>query len=229
MYKEKLKELINKKLKKMPHGVDPKVFYPIKKEGGKFTFLMNKGFRNLEDRGGTQYGIKAYMEEFDGSDTQLIVKINPVYGIPDINQMFPGIDKRKDIVFDINSYKYEDLVKLYANCDVFLSPTRAEAFNIPCLEALACGKPVITTNFGGQTDFCTEETGFLIDYNLSEVEHELEYESCRWAVPDHNHLKSLLRYAFEHPNELLLKGKMALEDSKSLTWESTAKKIHSLI
>ena len=41
--------------------------------------------------------------------------------------------------------------ELYGSCDAYVSPYRAEGFNIPSLEAAACGIPVILTS-GGSTD-----------------------------------------------------------------------------
>jgi len=221
----------------IPHGVDPKIFYPIElKVGDKikvdpmntpnpFRFLMNKGLRNMEDRGGVQYGIKAYIEEFDGKDTELHIKINPAYGIPNLNEMFPELKDRADVVFHTINYTQKQLNELYNKCDVFLSPTRAEAFNIPCLEALACGKPVITTNYGGQTDFVTNSNGWLVDYKLTEVTHELEYENCHWGTPDHDHLKSQMGLSTGHT----ITPEQCVESIKDLTWENTAIKINKLI
>jgi len=151
---------IMEKVKIIPHGVDITKFYPQKRIKADnlnnenvmpFTFLASKGFRNMRDRGGIQYLIKAYLEEFTKDDNvELILKINPAYSFnPKIMSNFKGDAKIKIIT---DNYEYKDLVNLYNQCDVFVSPTRAESFNIPCIEAMACGKPVITTDFGGQTD-----------------------------------------------------------------------------
>ena len=84
---------ITNKIKIIPHGVDLNIFKPLdnspqenrsekvetlgKSVSGSdppivtvdtFKFLCNKGFRNLEDRGGIQYAIKAYLEEFTQED-----------------------------------------------------------------------------------------------------------------------------------------------------------------
>ena len=44
-----------------------------------------------------------------------------------------------------------EVAALYQAADAFLSPYKAEGFNMPCLEALACGRVVIAT-LGGPTD-----------------------------------------------------------------------------
>ena len=43
---------------------------------------------------------------------------------------------------------------LYGIADAYVSPYRAEGFNMPVLEAMACGTPVIVTGGGATDDFC---------------------------------------------------------------------------
>ena len=43
---------------------------------------------------------------------------------------------------------------LYGVADAYVSPYRAEGFNMPVLEAMACGTPVIVTGGGATDDFC---------------------------------------------------------------------------
>lgn len=237
----------------IPHGHNPEDFHPIKYEGMlgdlqnvtharvirpakefsidmRFKFLANKGLRNLEDRGGLQYLIKAYLEEFTGQDNvELILKINPAYGIPNISEMFPDLKTTNKIRFITENYTTKQLNELYNECDVFVSPTRAEAFNLPCLEAMACGKPVITTNYGGQTDFIDNECGWLIDYDLVEVTHELEYEGISWGNIKIEDLKKQMRWCYENKDICSAMEDRCLSMTKCLTWENTAKQIHNLL
>lgn len=56
-----------------------------------------------------------------------------------------------------------ELLALYHASDVFVLPTRAEAFGIAAVEAAAAGLPVIATAVGGLTDIVVDrKTGFLI-------------------------------------------------------------------
>lgn len=222
--------VIGKKFVVIQHGVDLDIFKPIKKEKSKtFKFLSNKGLRNLEDRGGVQYLIKAYIEEFSEEDVELIIKINPAYGVPNIEQMFPELKTCKaKIRFIVDNYTPKQLNELYNECDVYVSPTRAEAFNLPVLESLACGKPVIVTNFGGQTDYIEhDKTGWLVDYDLVDVEHELEYEGIKWATPKIEDLKSAMRVAYN--KQLGIDNEDCINTAKKYTWSKTAKYINELI
>src|SRR5207249_1340349 len=42
-----------------------------------------------------------------------------------------------------------DIVRIYSTADIFILPTIYDPFSNACLEALACGLPVITTRFNG--------------------------------------------------------------------------------
>jgi len=45
---------------------------------------------------------------------------------------------------------------LYGVADCYVSPYRAEGFNLPVIEAIACGTPVIVTRGGATDDFCDD-------------------------------------------------------------------------
>lgn len=217
------------KIKIVPHGVDLKKFYPKEKKKERFTFLANKGFRHMQDRGGIQYLVKSYLEEFTKDDNvELILKINPVYGFdPNIMKNFKG-DAKITIISD--NIEYNQLINLYNQCDVFVSPSRAESFNIPCLEAMACGKPVITSDFGGQTDYCSQETGWMITGILEEVKFDLQYEGIKWLTPDIEQLKKSLRQAYELDKDYLgVLSNTARKTAELNTWENSAQIIQKLI
>lgn len=224
------------KVKIIPHGVDLEKFYPKETKRDAFTFLANKGFRNMQDRGGIQYLIKAYLEEFKKEENvELIVKLNPAYGIPDIKSMFKIDENSPKISLISTEMPYNKLVNLYNSCDVFVSPTRAEAFNLPCIEAMACGKPVITTNFGGQTDYVNDSNGWLVGGELNEIQHEVMYESCSWMTPSIIELRETMRGVFVNNDydkpklEIADKGKASLKKAKQMTWDNTAKLIVDLL
>lgn len=53
-----------------------------------------------------------------------------------------------------NNLTLEQLSTLYNMCDGYVSPYRAEGFNLTPLEAAACGEPVIVTDGGATDDYC---------------------------------------------------------------------------
>lgn len=224
--------IITKKVKIIPHGVNLSKFYKINKvrKDNIFRFVCNKGWRGTDwDRGGVQYVIKAFSEEFRKDEkVELLIKLNPAYINPQIikqaidNLKLPENRAPIHVVFD-NSY--ENIRNLYNDSDVFVCATRSEAFNLPGIEAMACGLPTIQTNFGGQTDYMTSKNSLFVDYRLEEVKEDLMYEGINWAVPNIADLRKQMRWVFEHQEDIKEMGKQAEQDSKKWTWELSAEKI----
>lgn len=223
------------RIKVVHHGVDLSLFYPKEKPSDMFRFMVNKGWRNLEDRGGTQYVVRAYLEEFSNKDNiELLIKINPVYGIPDINKLMNELipKNRLDlprIIINPDNLAYNQLVNLYNQANVFVMPTRAESFGIPGIEAMSCGLPCITTNFGGQTDYCNKENSWIIGGELEDIQHEIQYEGVKWLTPNIDELRKAMREAYENKELLESKSKEALKTAKEFQWDKTAEKIINLI
>lgn len=223
---------IKDKLEVIPHGVDLDKFHPIPtNKSDTFKFLAVKGFTNMEDRGGVQFAIQSFLQEFTNKDNvELIIKLNTCYGTPDFNKLFPDL-KNKDnpkITLITDTLDDKQLNQLYNDSNVFVSPTRAESFNLPVLESLATGTPTIVTNYGGQTDFVDIECGWLIPYTLSEVTWDLNYEGIKWAKPNIKKLSCAMRFTYENPKIVKAMSSRAVSMAKCLTWDKTAQMINNL-
>lgn len=216
----------------VPHGVNTDEFYPVLAERDeRFTFLGVKGWaEGINDRGGLQYLIKAFVDEFkEDEPVKLLVKINCAYGANEaiiedwIRQMgIEALPSNVELIFD--NIPYHELKQLYCKADVFVCSTRGEAFNLPGVEAMACGIPTMQTNFGGQLDYMHDGNSWVIRHKLKEPIHNLLFEGSNWATPDIEDLRKGLRYCFEHKQEVKDKGKIALVDSKCWTWKNSALK-----
>ena len=118
---------------------------------------------------------------------------------------------------------FDELHFYYHECDVFVAPTMSEGFGLTMAEAMACGLPVVTTDFGGQTDFVNSENGWIIKTKLVPVDDML-YEGVMWGMPDLKQLKKTMRDIYLNRDTLGLKREKALKDIKWWTWKSTAEK-----
>ena len=224
-------EEIKDKIRIVPEGVDPELFKIEKESHKKFTFIVNKGWRNnINDRGGTQYALQAFNEEFkDSEPVEMIVKINPVYNGPDWNLHKElekiGITKiNKNVKFNTEILQYKQLYKLYNAGDCFLFPTMGEAFGLTAIEAMSCGLPIIYTDFGGQLDF-VPEANWNIPYKLVPANDGPMYEDVKWAKPDIEQLRLDMREAF---NDKIVCDKVGLINRefvvKNFTWVHAASK-----
>ena len=208
----------------------------------KLTFMANKGWNKGEnDRGGIQYLLKAFTNEFTkNDDVRLLVKLNPSYLYPgwdlnnELNKLNLKMEDVAEIKIEMNYMTDKELNNFYNDGDIFISPTMGEAFNIPCIEAMACGLPVITTNFGGQTDYVNESNGWLIDGEMVDVNWDLNYEGVRWFKPNVQELQKVMRNIYEkYKNkdvyELTIKSTNAILTSKNYTWQNSCQKILEII
>ena len=76
--------------------------------------------------------------------------------------------------------------QLMRTCDVFVSLHRSEGFGFGAAEALAAGKAVIATDYGGTTDFINDQTGYPVTYSLISVKKGdyIDAEGQVWAEPN---------------------------------------------
>jgi glycosyltransferase involved in cell wall biosynthesis len=73
------------------------------------------------------------------------------------------IDRGK-IQYLSGAFSHDFMTWLIAACDVYAAPSRLEGFGMIQVEAMACGKPVISINKGGPADTIIQgKTGFLAE------------------------------------------------------------------
>lgn len=62
------------------------------------------------------------------------------------------------------SPKQEEIRKLYSQCDVWVTASRTEGFNLPAMEAMACRTPVVSTMTGWPVEAIVNgQNGFLVE------------------------------------------------------------------
>ena len=106
-----------------------------------------------------------------------------------------------------------DPIVLYAATDVYVSPTREDAFGLPVLEAMACGLPVITSVNAGVSQIITEGVdGFV----LKDPDDTLALAG---------HFKSLQ----EHPDIRQRIGENARRTAEPYTWDHNATAVWELL
>lgn len=106
-----------------------------------------------------------------------------------------------DVLILETDYSDAQLKALYGQCHALLAPSRAEGFGLPMAEAILSGLAVITTEWSGQIDFCTQETAWLIDYSYARAKTHLGLTASVWAEPDEKHLASLMKEVFHIPTK----------------------------
>ena len=100
------------------------------------------------------------------------------------------------IVLIAESLPRDELLALYACCDVFLSLHRSEGFGRGMAEALQLGVDVIATDFGGNTDFCTGPLAHPVRWRKAPIPRGSypNADGHMWAEPDIEHAAQLCQH-----------------------------------
>ena len=109
-------------------------------------------------------GVDVLLDALSGVDAAgLIVGDGPSRAQLESSARALGIENRVKFVGSVTD---EELAAMYRACDVFVLPsvTRQEAFGVVQLEAMAAGKPVISTDLGTGVGWVNRhaETGFVV-------------------------------------------------------------------
>jgi glycosyltransferase involved in cell wall biosynthesis len=93
----------------------------------------------------------------------------------------PGLDLPDQFEFILDPPQ-EEIRNLYAKCDVWLTASNAEGFNLPAMEAMACRTPVVSTRTGWPAEAVKSEwNGMLLDVgvNTEELARAIEWVLLR--------------------------------------------------
>ncbi|XXQ33553.1 Glycosyl transferases group 1 [Plasmodiophora brassicae] len=106
----------------------------------------------------------------------------------------------------------EQMPSLYRAADVFVLPSRGEGWGRPHVEAMACGIPIIATNWSGPTAFMTEANGYPLRYDGMDTIDGGAFQGHRWARPSVHHLRTLMRLVHDDVHGRKAKGRQARLD-----------------
>jgi glycosyltransferase involved in cell wall biosynthesis len=187
----------------LPHGIPSQYFYPAEPELRLFYrqifgfrpddfVLLNLGA--LTSNKGVDLLLQAYanlkpthprlklvikdQSNLYGRSLQDVLKEMEASGLP----LSMSEAHWNDVVPLSENLDLEGLRALYNACDAYVSPYRAEGFNLPPLEAAACGLPILVTAGGSTDDYFDPRLGLQI---ASECRQQ---GPCRYLEP---HLEAL--------------------------------------
>jgi GT2 family glycosyltransferase/glycosyltransferase involved in cell wall biosynthesis len=221
----------------IPLGVDPAYFSPGirgRKVDEDFTFLsiFEWGERKAPD-----ILLRAFSDEFSRTEpVSLLCKANNFDPSVSIRGEISKLGLRKNggriFVAENQILQRYELGVLYRSADCFVLPTRGEGWGMPILEAMACGLPVIATNWSSQVDFMNTSNSLPLDVEalVPAVAKCPYYEGYRWAQPSYEHLRTLMRWVFEHRDEARAIGQRAAKDAVNLwSWSSATQRMIDII
>jgi glycosyltransferase involved in cell wall biosynthesis len=101
------------------------------------------------------------------------------------------------LIYTGGQLSFAQIAEFYQAADAYVSPYLAEGFNLPVLEAAACGLPVICTEGGPTDDFTRSDFALQVESKFMAVVRE--GETLFILAPEWEHLTDLMRRAIEQP------------------------------
>jgi glycosyltransferase involved in cell wall biosynthesis len=216
------------------NGVDPEIFRP---DGPTARPPKSKGFVFLFVGGtirrkGIDLLLQAYGDAFaPEEDVTLVIKdvgsrtfYNHNTKLNEIGQ-FAARRSSPHVIVLTEDLEDAALATLYRGADAFVLPYRGEGFGMPLIEAMACGKPIITTGEGPAVEFCSADEGYPIpaeDVAIPEPPPPVGRLSGQWTwfEPNIAELAKTMRHVYEHREEAASKGrKAAAAIERGFTWK----------
>ena len=188
----------------VPHGVDPVTFHPSIEGRAAREALKQPGFTFANSSAMTMNkGIDLLLQAFavvaqKHPDARLMLKgADDLYKSHNllkrtIARLPTGVASLLEgrILYGGNAVTMASMAQFYQAADAYVSPYRGEGFNLPVLEASACGTPVICTRGGSTDEFMNDDTALFIDSRLGDY---IEDDIHGWKLePDLDHLIHLM-------------------------------------
>jgi glycosyltransferase involved in cell wall biosynthesis len=195
------------RMRVVPEGVDPAVFNPGVAPAEAIAARPGFKFLNIgrfETRKGSRELIRTFDRTFQADEAVSLVMAcdNPHDPDFDLRAELRSLNLRhpEKLAFVPPVVRQTTLAALYGACDAFVSPHRAEGWGLPIIEAMACGLPVIATDYSGPQTFLGPHA-YRLGYEMAPIEEPF-FEAAdgnhgMWAEPDWAMLGDLMREVYE--------------------------------
>lgn len=186
-----------------------------------FVFLYTFDFFSFLDRKNPFAAIRAFKRAFpEGNvDVRLVLKVmNGKGDSPLWVTMMQLIDGDPRIIVINRTLNRGEVLALVDMSDCFVSLHRSEGFGRGPAEAMYLGKPVIVTNYSGNTDFTLADNSCLVGFTLIQVE-EGQYpfhQGQQWADADVEHAAwymKKLQTDTEYASDLGARGRAYIQEN----------------
>ncbi len=179
---------------RIPHAIQVEYSQNIdrsffKLPDNQFLFLSMYDTHSTQARKNPEAVIEAFRIAFSKNDTSvgLVLKVNNPKSCPEEINKVKELVKGYSNIYLIDEIFSREIVNALINAvDCFVSLHRSEGFGLIMAEAMYLGKPVIGTNWSGNTDFMNSTNSCVVDYKLINVGNDFgPYKSYQvWADPD---------------------------------------------
>jgi glycosyltransferase involved in cell wall biosynthesis len=112
---------------------------------------------------------RAFPAEERGTQAHLVLKVNDLERFPELDTSLSAAVASVGGTLLRREMSRADMDTLLATCDVYASLHRSEGFGLGMAEAMAMGKPVVATGFGGNIDFMPPGAAAVVGYEARPI------------------------------------------------------------
>lgn len=233
------------KIRVVPEAVDSSLFHPLtayskmskRKElcskygipENAFIFMI---FGRWDYRKATTEMIQCFNETFkDNKNVYLVISVdNPfsVDGLKTTEERLKHYNLESENIRILHFPETSEYIQWLQTGDIFMSCARSEGWNLPLLEAIACGTPTICSNWSGQLEFASDVSqlvgilNFQTPRNVFNIKEGIDLGL--WAEPDFDHLCYTMEKMYSNYSEYLDHAKnKAVPIAEKYTWGNAAK------
>jgi UDP-glucose:(heptosyl)LPS alpha-1,3-glucosyltransferase len=106
-----------------------------------------------------------------------------------------------------------DILPFYAAADIYVAPSLEDSFNLPTLEAMACGLPVIVSRNAGVTEYLTDGSDSVLLRNARDCDE----------------LANAIGRLVENPRVAAELSSQAIKTAASLSWSRHEASVYELL
>lgn len=228
-------------------GHDKKIVIPS--EDSKDFFVSDDVFKfysifQWHERKGYKELLSSYYKTFGEDDNVILVlKVNALnYAGQTREKMKQDLLKIKrkmnlsyypPIYFSDRILPTETIQAIHNTCDCYVSPFHGEGWGMPIHDAMISGNNIITTQFGGVSEFLNNKSALILKHQMGPVSNmewsPLYSRNQNWAYPSISNLCRLMRSVYENPEAYSGRKAHAKKVADNMTTDRVAKMINTEI
>lgn len=185
------------------------VFYNINQftERKNIISLIKAYWRTFRNGENVALVLKTYRNDYSDAEKDMVRAI--IKRLKTVSPMKDG-SGYPPVYLILDMLSEDEIESLHTLGDCYVTLDRGEGFGLSSAKAGASGNPLITTGFGGATEYAKPDNSYLVDY--------VETAVCNmpwspwygieqyWATPSEKHASELMKYVYENKEEAKLMG-----------------------
>lgn len=199
-------------------------------EPDRYMFFFTFSFYSMVNRKNPAAIINAFKKAFKPNEGPVLVikSANGDKHYSKLKELQALTEGRTDIKIIDKVLEPTKLAALLNITDCYVSLHRSEGLGLSIAEAMALGKPVIATNYSGNTEFMNDYVSLLMPWDYVDVGmgNDVYPPTAKWAEVDVIAASQAMRYVYEHQNSAKIMGQHAKEHIEThFSLEATGKRM----